>query len=107
MAAKAGSVYEGVMGLNETNAKFAKWIFRVVAPKKHAYTFTSRDRKKGSKTVHAERFDCVLVSDDATEYLMGSVPFQFDNPQAASRALDRCGCGCGCGHGCGCGWLFV
>jgi len=24
MAAKAGSVYEGVMGLNETNAKFAK-----------------------------------------------------------------------------------
>ena len=31
MAAKAGSVYEGVMGLNETNAKFAKWIFRVLA----------------------------------------------------------------------------
>lgn len=82
------SQYEGVMGLNETNAKFAKWLFRVIAPRKQAYTFTSRDRKQGSKTVHAERFDCVLVSDDPTEYLMGSVPFQFANPKAASRAVE-------------------
>ena len=89
MTAKSSGVYEGVMGLNATNAKFAKWVFRVVAPKKHAYSFQCRDRKQGTKKVNAERFDCVLVGDEPTEYAMGSVPFQFDDPHAASRALER------------------
>ena len=59
------AIYESVMNLNETNAKFAKWVFRIHSPRVHEYSFMARGEK-----VDAERFDCVLVGDDPEEYLM-------------------------------------
>ena len=75
------AIYESVMNLNETNGKFAKWVFRVLSPRIVAYSFTAR-----GQAVQAERFDCILVSDDPTEYLIGCVPFQFGNTNAARDA---------------------
>ena len=38
------------------------------------------------KKIEAKKFECVLVSQEASQYMMGFVPFDFRNREAASTA---------------------
>ena len=57
---------------------------RVVDPKIIDYSFTVR-----GETVTAPKFQCVLVSKDRAQYMLGWVPFVFNDRQAAAKALIR------------------
>jgi hypothetical protein len=54
---------------------------RVLDPKLIHYTFTAR-----AETVKATRFECVLVSKKANEYMLGVVNFNFQDRKAAEKA---------------------
>ena len=62
--------------MNATTSKFAKWYVRV-EPKFIDYSFKTR-----GETVAAQKFECVLVSKDPTQYMLGLVPFAFSDRQA-------------------------
>ena len=70
--------------MNSTIGKFAKWYVRVVDPKIIPYKFWSRGEE-----VSAERFECIVVSKDPTQYMLATVPFSFTDRMAAKRALER------------------
>ena len=70
--------------MNSTTSKFAKWYVRVIDPKIIEYTFTAR-----SETVNAQKFECVLVSKDPAQCMLGLVPFSFSDRQAATKALQK------------------
>ena len=67
--------------IKASTGKFAKWYVRVSDPKVKDYTFDSRGEK-----IQAHKFECALVSQDPSQYMMGLVPFDFKNRQAASNA---------------------
>ena len=48
--------------MNGTTSKYAKWFVRVIHPKLIDYTFQAR-----GETVHAQKFECVLVSKDPAQ----------------------------------------
>ena len=56
--------------MNSTIGKFAKWYVRIIDPKIIQYEFKLR-----GETVSAERFECVLVSKDPSQYMLATVPF--------------------------------
>ena len=68
--------------LNSNTAKFAKWIARIIAPKLVKYTFRAQN-----KEVYPKKFVCIIVSKDASQYMMAEVPFDFKNPDAADLAV--------------------
>ena len=68
--------------MNPTIGKYASWIVRVLDGKKIQYEFQSR-----GETVTAEKFECVLVSKDPAQYMLGTVPFSFNDRQAATKAV--------------------
>ena len=74
---------ETLKNMNSTTGKFAKWYVRILSPKIIPYTFTAK-----GEDVSAERFECVLVSQDANQYMFGSVPFSFKEAQATRKAQD-------------------
>ena len=76
--------YETLANLNNTTAKFAKFIVRVLDPQVREYDFFARGEK-----IQAKKFECVLVSANPAEYLLGSVPFSFSNRQAADHAAAK------------------
>ena len=78
------ATYESVMNMNETNAKHAKWCLRVLDPQLQSYTFQAR-----GQTIEAKSFTCILVVDNASEYLIGCVPFDFRNQDAPQQAMTR------------------
>ena len=67
--------------MNASTGKYAKWFVRAIGPKVKDYTFDSRGEK-----IQAHKSECVLVSQDPSQYMMGLVPFDFKNRQAASNA---------------------
>ena len=73
---------EILKNMNSTNGKFATWHVRVLEPKIIEYEFKSRQ-----ETVIAERFECILVSKDPSQYMLAGVPFSFNDRQAARKAL--------------------
>ena len=75
---------EDVMNMNETTGKFARWVLRVCEPHITEYTFMAR-----SERVRATKFECWLVSQDPMQYIMGTVPYTFQNRAAATQAMDR------------------
>ena len=75
---------ETLKNMNATTSKFGKWYVRVVDPKVIDYSFKAR-----GETIAAQRFQCVLVSKDPAQYMLGLVPFVFSDRQAAARALTR------------------
>ena len=75
---------ETLKNMNSTTSKFAKWYVRVVDPKIIDYSFTAR-----GETVTAQKFQCVLVSKDPAQYMLGLVPFVFSDRQAAAKVLTR------------------
>ena len=72
---------ETLKNMNATTAKYAKWFVRVIDPTVLDYSFQSRGEK-----VSAQNFQCILVSKDPSQYMMGLVPFDFKNRQAAANA---------------------
>ena len=78
------ATYESVMNMNETNAKHAKWCLRVLDPQLQSYTFQAR-----GQTIEAKSFTCILVGDNASEYLIVCVPFDFRNQDAPQQAMTR------------------
>ena len=75
---------ETLKNMNATTSKFAKWYVRVIDPKVIDYSFKAR-----GETVAAQKFECVLVSKDPAQYMLGLVPFVFSDRQAAANALTR------------------
>ena len=73
---------ESLKNMNAQIGKFAKWYVRVMDPKIINYEFKSR-----GEAVSAQRFECVLVSKDPTQYMLGTVPFSFSDRQSATKAL--------------------
>lgn len=70
--------------MNETTGKFARWVVRVCEPHVTEYTFMARNER-----VQASKFECWLVSQDPTQYIMGLVPFSFQNRAAATQAMNH------------------
>ena len=70
--------------MNSTTAEFATCVIRVKGPKVVDYQFTSR-----GETVNAQKFECVVVSKEPKEYMLGVVPFSFQNRDAAQQAFQR------------------
>ena len=70
--------------MNSTTSKFAKWYVRVIAPKIIDYTFEAR-----GETIAAQKFECVIVSNDSAQYMLGLVPFTFSDRKAAQKAMDK------------------
>ena len=75
---------ETLKNMNLETAKHAQWMVRVLAPKLIRYTFQAK-----GKTVEAEKFQCLLVSTIPTQFMIGSVPFNFAAPKAASQAFQK------------------
>ena len=67
--------------MSASTSKFAKWYVRIIDPKVNDYTFQARGEK-----VNANKCECVVVSRDPSQYMMGIVPFEFRNRQAADQA---------------------
>ena len=55
--------------MNSTIGKFAKWYVRIIGPDIIQYEF-----KSIGETVSDQRFECVLVSKDPTQYMLARVP---------------------------------
>ena len=75
---------ETLKNMNLETGKHAQWMVRVLAPKLIRYTFQAK-----GKTVEAEKFQCLLVSTIPTQFMIGSVPFNFAAPKAASQAFQK------------------
>ena len=75
---------ETLKNMNSSTGKFAKWYVRVIAPKIIDYTFQAR-----GETIAAQKFECVLVSKDSSQYMLGLVPFAFSDRGAAQKAMDK------------------
>ena len=69
--------------MNSTIGKFARWYVRIIDPKIIQYEFKSR-----GETVSVERFECVLVSKDPSQYMLATVPFSFSDRSSATKARD-------------------
>ena len=79
-----GKNVETLKNMNSTTSKYAKWFVRVIHPKILDYTFTAR-----GETVNAQKFQCVLVSQDPEQYMLGLVPFAFTDREAAAKAFAK------------------
>ena len=75
---------ETLKNMNLETGKHAQWVVRVLAPKLIRYSFQAKQ-----KTVQAEKFQCLLVSTIPTQFMIGSVPFNFAAPQAARQAFQK------------------
>ena len=75
---------ETLKNMNLETGKHAQWVVRVLAPKLIRYSFQSKQ-----KTVQAEKFQCLLVSTIPTQFMIGSVPFNFAAPQAGRQAFQK------------------
>ena len=74
--------FESILELNETNAKHAQWIVRILKPQLQDYTFMARGVSTSSQS-----FTCMLVSSNPKEYLHGSVSFDFKDKEGPSQAM--------------------
>ena len=76
-----GKSFETLKNMNAASQKYATWIVRVVQGRLVNYTFWSRGEK-----VEATKFQCILVSANSSEYMMGLVPFSFHDKKAPEKA---------------------
>ena len=72
---------ETLKNMNGTTAKYAKWYVRIIDPKVIPYSFSAQ-----GKLVQAEKFQCILVSKDPSQYMLAVVPFEFKDENAAQNA---------------------
>ena len=83
-AAMLAKNVETLKNMNGGTAKFAKWYVRIIDPKIIDYKFTAK-----GKVVDASKFQCVLVSKDPSQYMLAVVPFEFKDPNAAQKAIQK------------------
>jgi hypothetical protein len=79
-----GKNVETLKNMNSSTSKYAKWYVRIIDPKIIDYSFTSRN-----EPVYAQKFACVLVSEDPSQYMLGLVPFAFTDRDAAQKAFSK------------------
>ena len=72
---------ETLKNMNSSTGKFAKWYVRAIAPKIIDYTFEAR-----GETIAAQKFECVIVSQDSAQYMLGLVPFDSKDRRAAQKS---------------------
>ena len=82
--ATLGKNVETLKNMNEGTAKYARWYVRIISPQVIPYSFHAR-----GQLVNATKFSCVLVSADPSQYMMGLVPFDFKNKEAAEEAAKK------------------
>ena len=75
---------ETLKNMNLETAKHAQWVVRVLSPKLIRYSFQAKQ-----KTVQAEKFQCLLVANIPTQFMIGIVPFSFATPDSAKKAFQR------------------
>jgi hypothetical protein len=75
---------EALKSMNSQTAKFAKWYVKILDPKVVDYSFFSR-----GESIHAQKFQCVLVSHVPEQYMLGFVPFDFKDRNAATKAAQK------------------
>ena len=80
-AAMLGQTVAPLKNMNASTSKCAKWCVRIIDPKVNEYTFQARNEK-----ANATKIECVVVSRDPSQYMMGTVPFEFRNRLAADQA---------------------
>ena len=80
---------ETLKNMNANIAKYAVWYVRVLDPKIIHCEFHCM-----GETIHAERFECVLVSKDPAQYMLAAIPFTFIDRTRARKALDTYKNGC-------------
>ena len=73
---------DSIMNMNNSSAKFSRWVVRVRNPRVVRYSFTAR-----GETVKAEKFRCHLVGDQGQQYVEAGVPFDFKQKDKAQTAL--------------------
>ena len=75
---------ETLKNMNATTAKFAKWYVRIIDPKVIEYSFHAR-----GQDVQAKKFECILVSNDPSQYMLALVPWNFQDKEAAVKAFEK------------------
>ena len=75
---------ETLKNMNSNTAKYATWYVRVINSRVTEYTFTAR-----GESVAAQKFECVLVSQDSEQYMLGLVPFDFKNRDGPKKAATK------------------
>ena len=75
---------ETLKNMNASTSKYAKWYVRVIDPKIIQYSFQAK-----GELIHAQKFECVLVSKEPSQYMLGLVPFDFSDRQGAAKALAK------------------
>ena len=75
---------EALKNMNVQTAKHASWVVRILSPRLIKYSFQAR-----GKSVQAERFQCLLVAKNPTQFMFGSVPFNFATPGVGQMALQQ------------------
>ena len=75
---------ETLKNMNASTAKHAKWYVRILDPKIISYKFRAKE-----KEVNATKFQCILVSKDPSEYMLGLVAFEFKDIQGAKKAFEK------------------
>ena len=70
--------------MNASTAKHAKWYVRILDPKIISYKFRAKE-----KEVNATKFQCILVSKDPSQYMLGLVAFEFKDLQGAKKAFEK------------------
>jgi len=70
--------------MNSASQKYATWIVHVLQGRVVKYTFWSRGEK-----VEATKFQCILVSANSSEYMLGLVPFSFHDKTAPEKAARK------------------
>ena len=76
--------YETLKNMNGTTAKHAVWCIIIHDPKLIEYNFIAR-----VETINATRFECLIGSNDPKQYMLGTVPFSFEDRDAAKKAADK------------------
>ena len=75
---------EALKSMNSQTAKYAKWYVKILDPKVIDYPFFSK-----GENIHAQKFQCVLVSHVPEQYMLGLVPFDFRDRNAATKAAEK------------------
>ena len=78
-----GKNVETLKNMNATTSKLCKWYVRVVDPKVIDYSFKAR-----GETIAAQKFECVLVSKDPAQYMLGLAPICLQRPPGGSESAN-------------------
>ena len=75
---------EALKSMNSQTAKYAKWYVKILDPKVIDYPLFSK-----GENINAQKFQCVLVSHVPEQYMLGLVPFDFRDRNAATKAAEK------------------